>query len=174
MKITSELGTDLTVPMEGAQVIYAEKHLHGIFPGCASITNPSWVAEGTVVVDGSNQITGPVEEPINMIIEKGRITEILGGKQAKRLAAHIKSYDDPNAYLCPAHVCVGLNPKLRGRTGNLMEDEHARGVIVLGVGVNKYIPGGDVDARMHTDVSMLTATLTVDGREIVKDGDIVI
>jgi len=181
LKITSKQGSDLSVPIKGKSVHYddgtaTEDHGRGWYtqlPSVVSFCNPPWVAEGTLVVDGSNQILGLVKEPIELTIEKGRITDIQGGREAEDLAAFIKSFDDPNSYHCPAHVCVGLNPNFK-MSGNLMEDENARGVVCIGVGVNKYLPGGEVDAKMHTDVTLRKATLTVDGIKVLEGGELVI
>ena len=52
----------------------------------------------------------------------------------------------------------------------MLEDEKTSGIITIGFGVNIYLPGGEINAKQHGDLTITKATLEIDGTIVVKDG----
>lgn len=61
-----------------------------------------------------------------------------------------------------AHLGVGLNPRVRGRTGWVLLDEHRSGAVFLALGENRYMGGSNASALNH-DVVLDDATLLLGG-----------
>jgi leucyl aminopeptidase (aminopeptidase T) len=68
-------------------------------------------------------------------------------------------------------IGLGANPKAKLVGGP--EDERVRGSVHIGLGENRYF-GGTLASASHLDGTMLHATLTVDGKDLVKDGRLLI
>ena len=54
----------------------------------------------------------------------------------------------------------------------MLDDEGAFGVVHIGVGTNITL-GGVIKAKTHYDLLMYKPTLIIDGKEILKDGNLV-
>lgn len=172
MRITTEKGTDLTVPILEPNILYypypvssPPNNVAGMW-GCVSYIAP-YSAEGVVIVDGSNQILGLLKESIRLRVKNGSVIAIDGGREAEEFEDYVKSFNDPNAYKL-AHVSAGLNPKFKF-IGNVLMDEHVLGAVTIGMGVNIYL-GGKIKSKMHTDLVLRKATVMLDGRAVLKDG----
>lgn len=172
VRITSQAGTDLTVPVKTAFACHGfvtKPGDVGYAPLLTTLMSPSGHAEGKVVYDGSLRPVGMIREPISMDVEKGVVTHIEGGKQVGKFKEYIKSFNDTNAYKIPAHVCVGLHPKAE-LTGSALEDERVLGLINIAIGDNIHLPGGEIESTAHIDGTLLKGSLTVDNTIIVEDG----
>lgn len=175
-RITSKEGSDLTVSVAGRPsklitCMVDRVNNYGADPAEFAIIPASGDAEGTLVFDGSNQIVGLLSEPVKMTVNRGMITGINGGKQAQEFKAFIESFNDPNAYNCPAHICIGLNPN--GKLTDLPLPERTLGVVTIGIGHSMDI-GGEVYSTFHNDFSINKATITVDETQVLKDGKLVL
>ena len=65
---------------------------------------------------------------------------------------------------------IGLNPKARP-TDNLMEAEKAWKTMHFAIGANF---DNDAPALIHQDCLVLNPSMWVDGRQIMKDGDLLL
>ena len=130
-------------------------------------------AEGTIVVDVSVPIPeiGLLGSPIKLTVEKGRIVDIEGGHEATTLQRILEEAGDPNVYNI-AELGIGLNPKAR-ISGIMLEDEGALGTAHIGIGDN-HTSGGVIKAPLHIDLVIRNPTLELDGRVVIKEGDILI
>lgn len=128
-------------------------------------------ATGMIVADASIPYLGIglLDEPVRLKVENGFITEITGGVQADSLRRNLEEQNDPNVYNI-AELGVGLNPQAR-LCGRMLEDEGVLGVVHIGIGTNITL-GGNLKAKIHYDVLMHRATLTVDDQIILHDGQI--
>ena len=127
-------------------------------------------AEGKIVADASLPYIGigVLREPVVAKVEKGIITEITGGEQARKLADDLKARNDPTVYNV-AELGVGLNPKSIMQ-GVQLEDEGVFGTVHIGIGTNLML-GGNVKAAIHYDLIMWEPTIELDGRIVLEKGN---
>lgn len=125
-------------------------------------------AEGKLVIDLTMHHIGRLAEPIELMVEKGRIVRIEGGADARTLRDHLAVYGDDNAYLCPAEASVGINAKAVVR-GIQREDKNIYGSMHFGLGTNIDV-GGSVKSKIHMDGVILEPTLFVDGVKRIDNG----
>ena len=168
IRIAGAAGTHLTATIEGRQanreIWSREKGQVSGAPGIeVNIPPLEGTAEGLIVIDASIASMGLIHEPVKLIVEKGRVTRIEGGEQAKQLAQLVSSAKDPAAYVV-AEIGLGLNPE--GKiTGNIIEDESALGTGHIALG-NNTAHGGKNPAPIHLDMVFLNPTIEVDGQMI--------
>lgn len=173
LRLTSPRGTDLAFSIEGrtANVLTNVPEPGQLAPvpdievNVVPVTGSS---QGTLIFDASVPYLGIgiLEEPIRCQVEDGFITSIDGGRQARKLADALRSYDDPNCYNV-AELGVGLNPNAR-LTGDMLEDEGVLGTIHIGIGTSHTL-GGEVVAPMHYDLLMWEPTIEVDGQVVQRN-----
>jgi len=182
VRIRSPAGTDLTVRADGRQgnahsCIVKEP---GQFSGApnieANFSPVEGTAQGTFIADGSIPYLGIglLTQPVTFVIQHGKVVRIEGGKEAQLLKSILEEQQDPNVYNI-AQVAVGLNPKIKAPVGRLgcNYDEGAFGTVHIGIGTSSNI-GGQVKASTHFDAVMNNPTVEVDGRVIVKNGQLMI
>lgn len=179
LRLSSRSGTELEMSIEGqhaydgTSVVSMPGERGFLPPAVAGIVPVTGTANGQVVINGSLRPAGLLQEPVILKVENGRIVEIKGGASAQVFRKYLESYSDENAFSFPAHIGPGCNPKAQ-LTGNILEDERVEGLVSMGIGSNVFLPGGDVEAATHTDGTVTDGTLTVDGKEIVRDGRLVV
>lgn len=133
---------------------------------------------GTLVFDGAisgggEADIGMVKEPVIFKVEKGRITEIEGGREAKIVKRWFEKLNDPNMYIA-AHVCYGFNPNARlGFTTT--EDERVWGCTEWGFGYQgpMYSGGKPRVAVSHIDGICLACSVLCDDQQVTRDGEVV-
>lgn len=173
-------GTDVTLSLEGRQgnshacVVSGPGEFTGVPNIEANISPVEGTAEGRIVFDASvpNLRTGLLREPIELTVRAGRVVDVRGGRDARALARLWQEQDDPNVYNI-AQLAIGLNPKCRQATGGLVHDHGVFGSVHFGIGTSRNL-GGTVDARGHVDGILYDATVALDGRLIVADGDVMV
>ena len=130
-------------------------------------------ANGVLVFDGS--IPHPdlnlIKEPITCKVTDGFITEISGGKEAEILSDMLAAFDDPTVYNI-AELGLGLN-KENYLCGHMAPDEGSFGNIHIGIGKNLNF-GGHVNSPLHLDMVIKTVTCEIDGRLVMKDGELLV
>jgi leucyl aminopeptidase (aminopeptidase T) len=126
-------------------------------------------AQGVIVADASIPYIGigVLKEPVVATVEKGMITKIEGGVQARQLAEDLKSRQDPQVYNV-AELGVGLNPK-SFLQGIMLEDEGVFGTVHIGIGTNVTL-GGKIKAAIHYDLILWRPTVELDGRVVLENG----
>ncbi len=130
-------------------------------------------AEGTIVADASVPYLGIgiLEDPIVCSVHEGYIVEMTGGEQADFLREHLESISDPHCFNV-AELGVGLNPNAR-LTGEMLEDEGVMGTIHIGIGTSHTL-GGEIVAPTHYDLIMWEPTITVDGRVVQRNKQVLL
>ncbi len=174
VEIFSPMGTHLHVPManrptrialgsarEAGKIAYIPAGVIGVAPR-------EGAAEGRAVVDGTILGFGRCTEPVAFEIQKGKVVKMRGGRNWKGLSGLLRR-DENASWLC--EIGLGVNPKARLVGGP--EDERVRGSVHFGLGENRYF-GGILASASHFDGTMLRATLKVDGKELVRDGRLLI
>ncbi|MDQ7793146.1 MAG: hypothetical protein RDU89_01850 [bacterium] len=181
IRITSQLGTDLRVERDDRPVHFQD--------GCvthagdwdslgvvvAAFAPPETKAEGRVIVNGPVYL-GPrlnfhVETPVVFELAGGRVVGTTGeGREAKIIARFFEESGDPNARVI-AHTGFGMDPRADIWGADIGNWESYDGGINVAFGGNN-IPQlqGRTACRVHVDTILVGATLSVDGKEVVRDG----
>jgi len=177
VRITSPCGTDITFSIEGIKAI-ASKGLilnpgeYGNLPsGEAYLMPVEGSAEGVFFVDGSMAGIGSLidSKPIRIRVKKGMAVEISGGKEAEDLNDRLDHTGGLSRNI--AEFGVGTNDAAI-ITGSILEDEKVSGTIHLALG-NNVSMGGNVDVPLHLDGLIMKPTVELDGKLLMKEGDLV-
>jgi leucyl aminopeptidase (aminopeptidase T) len=184
--LTSEYGTDLTLSIEDRVFPYRKPdsddpplELYEKRPGFHAVVFPRGefnvppdpsTADGTIVFDTTMHHLGKLEEPIEIEIDSGKITDISGGYQAHEFERVLEEYGDEDAYRMPTEFSVGANPDARV-TGCQREDKNMLGCIHIGLGTNADV-GGEIHSKLHMDGVIARPTLEIDGELKIDHGDI--
>jgi aminopeptidase len=141
------------------------------------------VSHGTIVFDGSITLdeTIAIKTPIKVEIEKGFVTKIEGGKEAKKLAKYLafaekkpfemmkkreldktkaEEYSKNTRHI--GELGIGANPNAK-IVGNVLEDEKVLGTVHFAIGSNY---DHDAAALIHSDGIVKKPTITVDGKPL--------
>ncbi len=188
MRVISAAGTDLRCPY-GEYPVTAE---YGFvdepgrwdhWPSGFAFTWPNeGQAHGRIVLakgDVLLPMKSYVGEAIMLTVEKGFVTRIEGGHEADMLSEYIESFADPEAYAI-SHIGWGLQQRaywstlgLYDREGSIGMDSRAvSGNFLFSLGPNNEA-GGSRTTACHIDIPMRRCTVSVDGREVVRDGRVV-
>jgi aminopeptidase len=174
-RIVAPAGTEVELVLRGRQGRSDDGDLRepgafGNLPaGEAYIAPFERAGEGTIVIDGSLASYGVVEEPIRVTLAGGRVTAASGGAAADFLLDRLDA-GGPNGRVV-AELGIGTNPSAR-ITGKVLEDEKVEGTIHIAFGTNTSI-GGENEAAVHLDGVIRAPTVELDGRTIMRDGQLV-
>jgi leucyl aminopeptidase (aminopeptidase T) len=173
VRMTTALGSDITMSKKGqfvlrsAGLMRGDVRFTGLPTGEAAFTPVDNTAEGVIIVDQAIDNIGLLKEPVKVTVKKGKIVKIEGGSQARRLEEYVfKNENGDNI----AELAIGTNPKSR-LLGNVAEDKCLRGAVHIGIGSNLLLRGNIV-SPIHFDLVILKPTVTMDGKELVRDGQV--
>jgi len=187
LRFTNKAGSDVTYQLGQYPILteygFADEpgrwdHLPSCFS--AATSNDGGV-DGVVVLD-KGDIFFPFnryfQDQVKLTIKGGLVTDIEGGFDAMLMRDYIESFNDPRAYAI-SHIGWGLNE--RAQWHSLAFDDQVFGMdgrafygnVLFSLGPNSEL-GGNNDTPCHLDLPMKNCTLYLDGKLIVKDGDIVI
>lgn len=178
VRVTTALGTDLEMDITGREVkrdtgLFHLPREHGNLPAGECYVAPiEDLTNGVFVVDKSYPGI-LIEEPIRLTVERGRVVDVAGGREAQRLLEMIRDGERrPNGEGCRV-VCelgIGTNPNARLQ-GNVLTDEKVMGTVHIAIGHNALESyGGQNRAPIHLDGVIGGPTLEVDGETLIKDG----
>jgi leucyl aminopeptidase (aminopeptidase T) len=129
--------------------------------------------EGVAVIDGTMvgmaEIEGLVEDPFEVTFEKGRLVKISGGKDGRKLKSLLDTLGEGGRQF--AELGVNSNPFAPKKFIGGRLDLAIAGHVHLGLGRNDMI-GGKSKAECHFDLQMTWATLLLDGKPILEDGNL--
>ena len=156
-KVTCPNGTNISFNLKPRKSIVGDGALTkdgeiDFFPGAqVNIAPVEETINGTIVVDGSDNVNGLVLNPYKMTLEKGVITKIEGDSEGNKIKEWLEACNQENIYhLC--HFTIGLNPEA-GISGNLVEDERKVAAVDFGFGYQSSELGGKVGpCDYHMDV----------------------
>ncbi len=175
MHIKTKAGTDLSVPIEGCTAISSDGLFATLGKGGNIPAGEVFIApmknrvSGKIVIDCSSKVwetTQIVKEPITLIVDKGKVVSIRGGKEAKALEEHLR-FADQNAknewgHWMIGEVGIGLNPSAK-ICGSMIIDEKVKGTAHVALGSNHWF-GGHIYSNIHLDQVFRNPDITVDGR----------
>ncbi|MFL5870674.1 MAG: aminopeptidase [Solirubrobacterales bacterium] len=124
-------------------------------------------SEGTLIVDGTIGSLGRVDEPVKITVEGGHLTDATGpmGAQLAELLA-TGGTEGTNV----AELGIGTNEKAI-LTGELLEDEKILGTCHVAFGASASM-GGTVQVPIHIDVVVMRPEVSIDGRVVLRDGEL--
>ena len=179
IEITTECGSHFTARIDGREPIAANalswKPGDVSFPPdveCA-IGAINGTGEGVVFIDGSipHPLLGPIKEPIRVEFKKSKIVSITGGQEADALKEVLASANDPEHAYFMGEIGLGMNPAC-ALNGRMLEDEGCAGTIHFGIGDDRSFGGNNVCAQ-HIDLIFKNPTIKVDGKLIMRSGEVV-
>ena len=187
MQVTSRAGTNLTVDMEGAQTVgvwgFTDKPgtlTH--WPGGVVVSFPkAGSTNGTLVLDaGDVNLTFKryLEQPITLTIKDDFVTDVDGGgTDGELMRRYLASWDDPNAYAV-SHVGWGMAKGARYEAMTFYDKEDFNGTEVRAYPGNFLFSTGANEfagrfTEGHFDLPVRGCTISLDGREVVKEGEVV-
>jgi aminopeptidase len=175
IKVVTEAGTNLTMPVEGRMIIPStgvlrEKGQSGNMPSGEVFLAPiEGTSNGSLVIDGSMASIGMIKTPIKVNIVDGYAEEITGGEEAERLIAILdKSGRDARAV---AEFGIGTNYKAI-LSGQILEDEKVLGTIHVAFG-NNLTMGGTIAVNSHLDGLVKEPDVYFDEVQIMKKGKMI-
>ncbi len=175
IRVVTEKGTDITMPMKGRKVIEStgvlvNKGDSGNLPSGEVYLAP-WEdkSNGVVIIDGSLAGVGMLDEPVKVAVKDGFAEEITGGVQADKFRDMLdKVGRDARAV---AEFGVGTNYKAE-LCGMILEDEKVYGTIHIAFG-NNVSMGGDINVKSHIDGLVISPDVYVDGKLIMQKGKLI-
>jgi 2,5-dihydroxypyridine 5,6-dioxygenase len=176
-RVTTASGTDIAMSLEGRlgralTGMARERGGYSSPPNIeASIAPVEGTAEGVIVANASISSIGLLSSPVTVSVKEGLAKEITGGVEAQKLKGILESANDPKVYNV-GELGIGLNPKAK-LCGLMLEDEGAYGSVHIALGSNADF-GGSTRAARHIDLIISQSTLLLDGKPVLKDGQVVI
>ncbi len=178
LRLTTPLGTDLTVDVRGRRFISDLKarvdcciNLPCGEIYCAPVENS---ATGTVVIDGPFGDSGVPPLPVRVELAAGRAVDVQCDDLLWRDRLQRLLQKDPGAAVV-GELGIGLNPGAR-LVGRMLEDEKALRTAHVGFGDNRGFPGGSNHSGLHLDCLVHRPTVAVQRGEqvgvILQDGDL--
>ena len=180
VRVTTPHGTDVTFDTAGRpwyaySSFFEDGATAAVFPGGEVNTCPNeHSGEGRIVIDSFMMEIGRPATPISWDLREGRIVSIEGGEEARRLERLLAEHGDDNSRWI-GELSVGTNYAAR-TIGSALEDKQVYGTCHIALGTGVSAPDGLYKRRytsaLHLDGVMTRPTVTVDGVEVVRDGEI--
>ena len=185
MRVPSKAGTDLRLPIGEFPAVQEygfvdEPGRWDHWPSGFSFTFPNeGQASGRIVLDKGDILLPQksyLTSQIEMTVENGYVTAITGGLDADLLNDYMDAFDDPEAYAI-SHVGWGTQARARWSTLSLYDREQTLGMdarafagnFLFSLGPNNEVGGSRITA-CHIDIPMRNCTVSLDGREVVREG----
>jgi aminopeptidase len=182
LHITSASGTDLKVKIKGRPVlvsdgiISAADRKHGgaatsvwLPAGEVYLTPVAGTAEGVVVAD-HYFYQGQRVDGLKLEIKGGKMVSMTAKSGLEPLKGFYDAAGEGKDLF--AVVDIGINPAITIPEGAPVNVFSRAGAVTVGVGGNTWA-GGDNNATFAVYPEVPKATLTVDGKELVKDGKLI-
>jgi len=123
-----------------------------------------WIKFEYPAIEAGNEVDG-----IYLEFQKGKVVKAKASKNQKFLHSML-NVDENASYL--GEFGIGLNPKIKKFTKNLLFDEKIGGTIHLALGMAYKENGGGNDSTIHWDIvkDMKKAKIVLDGKVIQENG----
>jgi leucyl aminopeptidase (aminopeptidase T) len=186
IKVTTPSGSDLSFSVKGRKPL----SLGPRYPKNPNKFNkdfkfPDWMgfaeapiapvkgsANGVYVVDAYMQSVGGIKEPIIWNIKEGKVTEVSGGEEAERLKELIRGADENATNI--AEFSLGTNHVISKVLRGNSFDKVILGTMHVGIGTNVGTLQAETRSDIHVDGVSRNPTVIVDGKTIMKNGDLLI
>jgi 2,5-dihydroxypyridine 5,6-dioxygenase len=186
LRVTSPAGTDVEMKLGQYPVVtqYGYTDTRGRWDHWPSAFLYTWPNEGETngrVILSKGDFVWPinryVETPIILTIRNGYISKIEGEADAQLLREQMESFRDPEAYAV-SHIGWGVDKRadwyvLKKQPNSVGIDPRSHaGNVQFSTGPNTEA-GGNRHTIAHFDMPMLGCTLMLDGKAVVRDGEVV-
>jgi len=175
--VTSPAGSDITVSTKGREpkgwytgIVRRPGEISAFPGGEVSFPPVEGTSNGVIVFERVMTDIGGLSEPVVVTVEDGLAVAIEGGEEAARLRDMIDGV--PGATNL-AELGIGLNPAARV-SDDITESKKKQGTAHFALGDNAGGYGGVVESPVHLDGMLFGVTITVDGEEIVRDGEVLL
>jgi leucyl aminopeptidase (aminopeptidase T) len=174
--VTTSLGTDLHMPINGIKAIAStglllEKGQGGNLPsGEAFLMPEEGATEGVLVADASVAVIGKLSKPIKITIKEGFAVKMEGGRQADQLFTMLSRFGRDG--LNVAELGIGTNHAAK-ITGVILEDEKVLGTAHVAFG-NNVSMGGTYDVGIHVDCVFTKPSIYIDDKPLMLEGNLVV
>jgi hypothetical protein len=98
------------------------------------------------------------------------VKELSGGAGSRSVMERALKRAGGGQYGSIIHFSHGFHPAARLTGESFMEDIRVRGNNAIGLGIPWWLPGG---GENHPDAVVLSQSMWIDGRQVVRDGVIV-
>jgi leucyl aminopeptidase (aminopeptidase T) len=174
-RITCSNGSELSLTIEGREATpdngeLTEPGAFGNLPCGEGFISPRHDAGGgTLFVDGTIASIGIPSEPVELSVKDGALVDGTGemGEELLRQLHAAGPYGHR-----VAELGVGTNERAI-LTGELLEDEKILGTVHVAFGASAGI-GGEIQVPVHLDCVVMRPTLSVDGREVIREGELLV
>jgi hypothetical protein len=189
IRLKSSLGTDFAVSYLGRAPVAQDGVVEG--PGDWDSVGTAYcnvfpieeTAEGTIVLNGPAISTGNfkfiIEEPVRLEISKGRVVNVQGQRDAKRLLRWFDDDGDANLRRI-SHVGVGLDrrcgpPPKPVEMGDSESWEAMNGgtIVAFGASIGLNASGGENLAKSHLDCVVLDCDFFLNETQLIREGKFV-
>jgi len=173
--VQTELGTDLWLSIKGrtfdSLASFARKPgEEGGIPSGEVCTAPVvGSTRGVAVVDGPIGYVGPLSEPIQLVAEDGKWSEVGGtSPQAEKLRGYFDTIENARNV---AEFALGTNPMAR-KNGVYSEEKKRLGTMHLAFGRSNKTGDWECEiwSAIHGDLVIYEPTIHADGRLIMEKG----
>lgn len=173
--IISDNGTDVSYEIDRNYAFDFDdgdysKPKFGTAPGFVNVVPKLNSMNGSIVFDHLQHVSE--DNQLKFIMKNGSINEVLG-EGAEKFKSYLASFNDENMYKI-SHNMIGLNPKVRRITGELVEDERIWGGVDFGFGHTSAMdmPPHGQEAASHFDGVVANVSLFFDDIQILDKGKI--
>jgi leucyl aminopeptidase (aminopeptidase T) len=167
--ISAELGGLARVPFLDTGTMRREGGLGNMPGGEVAFAPIEGTANGTIVADIMLSTSpGNLAESVRIDVVDGRVAAVHGGAAAEEFLGELDRHGDSARVV--AEIAVGTNASAR-LIGVVLEDEKLLGTAHVGFGHSVGI-GGRNQSTIHADAIMADATVTIDGVDILRAGDV--
>ncbi len=159
---------DLKFDIHGAKAKAdkGEENMPGgeVFIAPARESAEGWIKFDYPAIEAGNEVTD-----IELHFSKGRAVHRKASKNQKLLDAML-TIDENASFI--GEFGIGMNPKIKKFTKNLLFDEKIGGTIHLALGMAYKENGGGNDSAIHWDIvkNMEQGEIIVDGKKVQKNG----
>ena len=187
--VTSPGGTDITFSIDGRKAMLDDGDFKlpgsgGNLPAGEAFISPGVAsAKGVIVFDGTVDLVPHAvipEVPVRVEFKDGYVSNVTGGTEALELLKVIEKGELMAAEKCMqeeiknarhlGELGIGINYNAR-MSCNLLEDEKVGRTVHFAIGSNY---DNDANALIHQDCLVMNPSMWVDGRQIMKDGDLIL
>jgi leucyl aminopeptidase (aminopeptidase T) len=187
--VTSPAGTDVTFSIDGRNAMlddgdYSKPGSGGNLPAGETFISPVVAStRGTIVFDGTIDLVPHAmipKTPVKLSFKDGYVDKITGGEEAtellnvimkgEQMAREKGMVEQEKNCRHLGELGIGINYAAK-MCGNLLEDEKLGKTVHFAIGSNF---DQDAEAMIHLDGLVMRPDMWVDGRQIMKDGELII
>lgn len=176
VRVITELGTDITMPVSGRKIIQSTGILRrlgdiGNLPSGEVYLAPlEGKSQGTIVFDASIANIGRLNSPVVITVEDGYAVEFQGDEEAKMLFEMLEPLG--NEAFAIGEFGIGTNYKAQ-ITGRILEDEKVLGTVHIALG-NNLTMGGKISVQSHIDGIITRPNVYFDDVLVMDKGNLLI